>query len=498
MPLVPFGEYLPDLPDYLNPGATVAKNCFPRTASSYGPIGGLTAYSDALDARCQGAYSALDASGNTNVFAGDAAKLYRLVSATTAWEDVSKVGGYSTGPDALWGFCSFGLRVVATNFADAVQSYIVGTDTDFSDLSADAPKARHCGVIRDFVFLGNTNDSTDGAVPNRVWWSAYNDPTTWPIPGSSSAAEKQSDLQDLQDGGWVQGIVGGLGTADGAIFLERKIYRVSYVGPPTIFSFDAVESARGTPAPGSIIQLGSVVFYLGEDGFYMFDGSNSKAIGANKIDKTFFAEVDQSYFARITAAIDPINKLVFWSVPISGSSGTLAKQYIYNWNLDRWSTAEFNHELLCRTQSFGATLDTLDTTFGDLDSIPFSLDSRAFTAGRLILSAFSTDHKLSYFTGDALAATLETGEFDGGDGRRMYISGLRTAIDGGTPTAQLRYRNAQGEALTDTAAATAGADGIIPFRVDSRFGRARITIPAASNWSHAQGIFPRMRPSGRR
>ena len=32
------------------------------------------------------------------------------------------------------------------------------------------PRARHVDVVREFLVLGNTNDTTDGAVPNRVWW----------------------------------------------------------------------------------------------------------------------------------------------------------------------------------------------------------------------------------------------------------------------------------------------------------------------------------------
>ena len=40
---LPFGEWLPDQPDHLNPGATVATNVY--HAPSYKPVKGLVPYS---------------------------------------------------------------------------------------------------------------------------------------------------------------------------------------------------------------------------------------------------------------------------------------------------------------------------------------------------------------------------------------------------------------------------------------------------------------------
>ena len=45
------------------------------------------------------------------------------------------------------------------------------------------------------------------------------------------------------------------------------------------------------------------------------------AIGGQKVDKWFYADLDQNYLHRITGTIDPINKLFFWSYPGAGNSG---------------------------------------------------------------------------------------------------------------------------------------------------------------------------------
>jgi len=508
---IPFGEWLPDLPAHMNPGATVAKNCVPRTASagsgtSYGPLQSLTPYSGALAQRCQGAFAGRSKTGQVTNLAGDATRLYKLTD--TTWTDVSKAGGYSIATDETWRFCQFGERVLATDLAEPIQSWTLDSSSQFADLAATAPKARHIASIDPgFVMVGNTSDPTDGGVPNRVWWSALEDPATWPTPGTAAAAAVQSDRQDLPTGGWVQAVIGAVGGARGAVLMDSAIYRVEYEGPPTVFGFYEVERARGTPAPGSVINVGPFAFYLGEDGFYAFDGSRSIPIGANKVDKTFYSELDQQYFHRISVAVDPVNKLVFWAYPAAGhAGGNPNRLLVYNWEAGRWAMAEQDLELVARLLSRSYSLDGLDAVSASLDALPFSLDSRVWTGGRILLGAFDSTHRLGYFDGAAMAATIETGEFGGspavgdagGAARRLFVSGIRPIVDGGSVTARLRHRGAPDGVLTDSPATSPGADGACPQRIAARYVRAQVAVAASGSWSHARGIEAAAGPEGLR
>ncbi|MBX6367956.1 MAG: hypothetical protein IRZ04_08240 [Rhodospirillales bacterium] len=496
---LPVTAFAPDLPARAGASALV-RNCLPRTAASYGPMPSLAAYSAPLQARCQGAVAVQDAAGNVSIFAGDATKLYRLGAGSTAWTDVTKQGGYTTAFEQHWAGLLFGDRVVMTNFADPIQSFRLGGDSAFADLSPDAPRARHLAVVRDWLVLGNTFDAADGPQPQRVWWSAIDDPTSWPAPGTSAAAAAQSDFQDLVGGaGWVQGIVGNLGTADGAVFQERAIVRMNYVGPPAIFAFATAEGARGTPAPGSIAQLGTIVYYLGEDGFYAFDGSASHPIGADKIDKTFFADLDQQHLGRITAAIDPINKLCFWAYPgVGNTAGNPNRLLAYNWATDRWSLCEIEIELLLRSLSFGYSLDALDAVAPSLDSLPFSLDSRAWTGGRVLLAAFDPTHRLGYFSGASLAPIVETAEASLDGARRMVVTGARPIVDGGTPSVAIGARERPMDPVSFGAEITVDAQGRAAQRASGRFVRARITMPAGSDFTHIAGVELEAVPEGSR
>lgn len=474
--MIPFAEWLPDLPALNNPGATVALNCLPQQ-NGYGPLPSMNVISNALAKRAQGAFAARDAVANVYVYAGDQTQLYALGSG--AFSGVGKSGGYNTAIDDRWEFIQWGNSVIAVNYNDAPQQITIAAGQTFADLAGSPPKARHIGVVRDFVVMGNTYDA-DGALPNRVRWSGINDATAW-----TPSAATQSDYQDLQgDGGWVQAIVGG---DYGVILQERAIWRMSYAGTPTVFQFDLLENNRGTPVPGSVINIGRYVFYLGQDGFYVFNGVWSEPIGKNKIDDTFFADLDSAFAYRISAARDPVHPLLYWAYPAAGNSnGNPNKLLIYNWALQRWTQGEITTEYLVSSQAQGYTIDSLDSFSSNLDSLPYSLDSRLWTGGAPVLAAFDASHQMNVFNGAPLTATLETAEAQLIPGQRALLRGVMPQIDGGTPTITAGVRNRQTDAVVWGSPIAINGIGVSPQRANGRYHRLRATV--SGGFTHAQGV----------
>ena len=491
MPLVEFGTYLPDRPVVGTAGASVARNVVPHTDRSYGPFRSLGSSSNALTARCQGAIAVRASDGAIHHFAGDAAKLYKLAS--TTWSNVSKVGGYSVGTDDFWAGVNFGDRVIMTNVTDAIQSYVIGSSTLFSDLAAAAPKAKHIAKVEPgFVVVGNTNDPGDGLRPGRIWWCAQEDPTSWPTPGTAAAAAVQSDYQDLAIGGGVQQIIGAIGGASMAIFMESAIYRGDYTGDSRIFQFQDIERARGTPAPLSVINIGPFALYLGEDTFARFDGAQSTPIGALQFNRTFFNDANPDFYERITSAADTTRTLAFWAYCSNdATTGIPDRLLVYNWLLDRSAIVHIDTEILFRSFSQGLTLEDLDVLYSNLEAInPLSLDSRAFAGGRLLLSAFNTSHQMGSFEGTNLAATLETNDFDG-QGQRQYVGGIRPQVDAASGvTCAVGYRDTMAATPSYTTATSPATDGICYSHVSARYVRARVSIAAGTAWTHAIGVEP--------
>lgn len=489
-------DYAPDMPNYMSPASDNVLNVFPRTPTSYGPVGSPTPLTASIQARCQGAYSGLDTAGNVNAFAGDIHDLYQYTASATSWSIVSKsAGGYSTAQDEQWHFTLFGTRVIATNFADAPQSFLLGQSSKFADLATGAPKARYGATVKSFLMLANTSDPIYGPQPQRVWWSGNGDPTNWPTPGSQLAATYESSYQDLVgQGGWIKGIVGNLGNADALIFLEHEIWRAVFAGAPAVFDFFPMVGAKGTPAPGSIAERGGIAYYLGEDGFYVTDGSVSKPIGANKVDKTFYTDLDQNYFGSISSAIDPINRLYLIFYPGSGHVGaTCNKMLAYNWLLDKWSPIiplPNGGEFIMRALSFGYTLDQLYTILGySLDTLPFPLDSRVWTGGSILLGIFDQNHKLNFFTGVPLAAIVEMSETQPNPSGVTKVINTRPIIDGNAmPSVSIGVRNRQVDTPVFTTPIAMDALGTAPQRAVGRYVRARMTVPSSSSWTNISGI----------
>src|SRR5262245_55361884 len=113
MPMLPFGDYRPDLAAYQGASSQTIQNVVPR-ADGYGPFPSLSVYSAALPAACRGYFYARKNDGTIVVFAGTASKLHRLDNTTLAWADVSAGGGsYSALPGAAhWQFAQFGNFVI--------------------------------------------------------------------------------------------------------------------------------------------------------------------------------------------------------------------------------------------------------------------------------------------------------------------------------------------------------------------------------------------------
>ncbi len=486
--MIPFGEWLPDLPDRDNPGATEAKGVYPELRS-YRPWRDLAVLSNALDSACLGAVSGSDPSGNYSTFAGDAGKLYQL--GNTTWTDVSKSGGYTVATDEFWSFAAYnnGALIAAANINDPIQAWTLGTSSAFADLSATAPKARYLATVRDFLCAANVNDTSDGLRPTRVAWGPIGNPGgVW-----TPSATTQADYQDLATGGEIVGYVGG---EYGVIICRDSIYRQTYVGSPVIFQFDEVSKDKGCVAAGSVAQVGRYVFFLAEDGFYAFNGESLEPIGTNKVDNYFLADADSNGYGLITSTVDPARKLYIVYYPSSGQSSS-DKALIYNWEIKRWSRVDQVVERVVRLFEAGYTLEQLDNISVSIDSLPASLDSRRWVGGALQMSAFNSSHQLCTLDGDRQAAILETAEAMLSDPRRTFVTGVRPVIDGGTKTIQIGTRNLPDDSVTwGTATSLNSRTGMADMRSDARYHRARVNVAAAGTWEHAQGVDYEANPSG--
>ncbi len=516
MKRIPYGPWMPDLPPVVNQmGLTTANNFVPINGGD-GPLAGLTNVTDAtaLDAYARGALGGIDFGGNPYNVAGDKTKLYSVDSSGAT--DKSRTSGYDTGLAGRWEFAIFGQTIFATNFNNDLQfieaNHLALAAKKFSNVSDLAvapavPRARHLGVIDNFLVLGNIFDPVIGNQPGAISWSAINNPLSWPTRGTDGAVAVQSDHQILEgNGGWVQAVTSG--SEVGAIFQEHAIWRMDYVGGDVVFALRRVEPNRGLLIPGLAVPVSRWVFYLSEDGFYLFDYTQSKPIGKDRINKTFFDDYDADFPDRVTAIRDPDQTRIYTLYPGAGNvGGEPNKMLIYDWALDLFTEAEVTAQVLTWALISGADLDSPDIPVTDPDILGTGIpdvgppgdetfDIRISPPGSLTLGAYDTSNILSSFTGSNLTGTLETGDIEVAPGSRFFVNEVRPIVDSSDATIQIAATARKNESFVFGQISSQDDDGKCPVRVDGRYHRFRTNLPPA--FTNAVGMDINGRVSGRK
>ena len=344
-------------------------------------------------------------------------------------------------------------------------------------MAAAAPTAKFVTVIRDFVVAANTSSA-----PSTVYWSDINDETDW-TPSDLS----QSDNQIIPDGGDIRGITGG---EFGIVLLEKAISRMSYVGAPLFFQFDTIVKNIGCYEANSIAQFGNLTFFLSDDGFYICDGQTVSPIGAEKVDRFFFTNVDQSKMNEMSATVDTIRKLVIWQFTDIFARKRLM---IYNWQAKKWSEGETDTNYLAPIASAGITLEALDV-YGNMDTIDTSFDSRLWAGGKFV-SAGTRGAKIVTFTGQPKEGYITSSDI--GNGSQSIITLAKPKIDNGSSSVAVFSRNLLTAVPTFGTATSADSENRVSLRSSGNYHRVRV-YPSGSNWKAAIGVDVTIVPTGGR
>lgn len=531
------GEWLPDQPGLVN-ALSDAKNVVAQQVG-YGPMKSAVAISQtAPDATLSSIYAAKDNTGETNLFVAGDYRVYSasgvgvltdLSSQTGTYDQVSttitvtveahrfktgdvvylnftsgdavddeytvtyvdadtftvtatsattsgdvtvtnKEDGYSATSRVR--FTQFGSNILFTNNSQRLQSYVMGESSKFKNLSDDAPIAKYITVVRDFVVVANTYEEAEQK-PYRVRWSDFNDETEWTYSDTT-----QSDFQDLPDGGQIMGIRGG---EIGIVLMERGIYRMTYVGTPFIFQFDNISRGKGCVSSGSVAQFQGITFFLSDDGFYMCDGQQVTPIGAEKVDRWFFENVDEAALNDISAAVDPIKKTVVWN--FKTNSGFYA-QLVYNFKVAKWTYGDAQMDFISDASTPALTLEELDSISASIDGLPQSLDSVVYLGGRFFLGG-TYNAKMYAFTGSNMTGVISSGDIDAG--ANSVITLARPQVDNGSGSVAVASRRLLSETPTFGTLVAADSENRVPLRSAGRYHRIKLT-PTGDNWTTAIAV----------
>lgn len=478
-----FGEWRPDRAPHMSPDLVEASNVLPL-AGAYAPFPAHTQVAGtALPEAAKGFFPTLLTDGTPVIYAATRGKVYRITNgATSVAYDASPLRA------TRWWFAQVGGKLCAGCEGLApVGGSLGGTLTP---LGGTPPSAAVGAVVnRDYLVLGNLrNDGVDGAVENRVRWSGISNPDTWGTNVGTGA-----DFEDmLEEGGPVIQITG---RSVGTVFQRRAITRMQYTGnPSTVFAFTTVEIGRGAVSAGAVCDVGALVFYRADDGFFAWDGTQSMPIGTDRVDDWFANNADPSKLDLMRSGYDPLHRCVMWAFVENGQTANSAI-IVYSLADQKWTLVRIAMQDISASASLPTTLESMPTP----DTATISWDDGIYAGKRPVLAGINSTNTYGTFSGTALASTIVTGDLQASPGQRSFVAGVRPLIDAAGVTVAVGERE---QATKDTVvwnpATALGVSGVCPQRFDGRFLRYRQLTVAGETWTRSSGLEIDVQGSGER
>lgn len=144
----------------------------------------------------------------------------------------------------------------------------VGSGTPSSLISANAPSTAlgifMSDVNRTLVAYGAHDGSNDD--PLNIAWCDTEDYTTWTPSATNAAGSIRCEVGSE--------IVGAIPVRGGHIIsTDKAVYLFRYVGQPFVFSLNKIADGNAMIAPHAGINHLGAGYYMGSDGFYVYDGT---------------------------------------------------------------------------------------------------------------------------------------------------------------------------------------------------------------------------------
>jgi hypothetical protein len=274
------------------------------------------------------------------------------------------------------------------------------------------------------------------------------------------------------------------------VYKKNSMFLGQYVGPPNIWEINSrqIIGNVGALSQEVVANIGTPEnpkhIFMGEDDFYLFDGSKPVPIGTARVKQTVFNNMLQSRYYACAALHDRKNNLVYFYYPVADSPQP-DHCVVYNYRTDRWGVDDRQIEAVVDYVSPGITYDGLGgyyATYSDLPSAPY--DIVFANNAQSLPGIFDTKHKVSTLTGPAATTSFTTGDY--GDAVSVScITRIRPLFITKPNSASVthQYRMNPGDSLTSDMATNLDSQGKMDLLREARWHRD--TIQFSGDWEMA-------------
>jgi hypothetical protein len=232
-------------------------------------------------------------------------------------------------------------------------------------------------------------DSIGTQDPLLIRFSSQEDPTTW-IPTATNTAG------DLRLGTGSE-IVTAVETRQQLLVItDASVHAMQYLGPPFTFGVQLISENTTIMGPMAAIAVDDTVFWMGEQEFYVYNGSVQRLPCA--VRDFVFSDFNDGQAEKTVAGVNSSFGEVWWFYP-SATSDTIDRYVIYNYEQQIWYYGALNR-----------------TAWIDRGVNPYPI--AASTDGYLYLQELTNDDG-STNPVSAIHAYVESSQIDIGDGENF-------------------------------------------------------------------------------
>ena len=207
-----------------------------------------------------------------------------------------------------WSLDNFGQYLVGVHYdTGTLVEWQLGSSAVAAPV-ANAPTNNLSLVVTEerFIFLLGA-----GGDPRKVQWCDKEANTTW----TPAATNEAGDIT-LQTSGQ---IMQGLKTRGQTLIItDSDAFSAKYIGPPYVYGFDRVGTACGAVSRMSAVDTDMGAFWMGQKGFFGFDGNTVKELPCEVHDYVF-DDINVNQQSKIWGFSNTEFSEVWWFYPSSGS-----------------------------------------------------------------------------------------------------------------------------------------------------------------------------------
>jgi len=179
---------------------------------------------------------------------------------------------------------------------------------------------------RQLICLGTVDPDTGQSDPLFIEWSDSEDYTDFVITSTNNAGNKRIDSGSA--------IITGTRTRSGIlVWTDESLHLMQPTGDSTVFSFREMGSGTTIAGPNAMVDVNGVVYYMGVDNFFRFDGVLQ--VMPCEIWSQVFNNFNVSQRRMVFCAQNKEFSEIWWFYPPAGQNEN-QKAAVYNYRENTW------------------------------------------------------------------------------------------------------------------------------------------------------------------